>query len=229
MITIRKSKDRGHFDHGWLNTYHTFSFDQYRNPQHMSFRQLRVINQDIVQPRQGFGSHEHHNMEILTYVLRGEVTHKDSMGNEGVIKPGEIQRMSAGTGVTHSEFNQSDQELELLQIWIFPAQKNLAPSYQQLKYTIPHNQLILIASPTPEKNAVIVHQDVKLFTGQLNANKSLTVDITPNRYAWLQLINGELSVNNNNLNTGDGVAISDEMKLNLVAKQTSSFLLFDLN
>jgi quercetin 2,3-dioxygenase len=228
MFALRKSEQRGHFNHGWLETRHTFSFDQYRDPRYMRFRDLRVINQDIVQAGQGFSAHQHTNMEILTYVLRGAVTHQDSMGNKGIIKPGEIQRMSAGTGVTHSEFNYENEDLELLQIWIFPETKDLSPSYEQVKYTTPHNQLILIASSNPEKNAVLIHQGVKIYTGQLDAKQSLNYELKQNRYAWLQLISGELTINQNSLSAGDGIAISQEEKIMIVANTTSTFLLFDL-
>lgn len=220
MITLRKSESRGHFDLGWLDTHHTFSFADYYDPHHMGFRKLRVINQDIVQSHKGFPPHQHANMEIITYVIRGEVTHKDSMDNKTVIKPNEIQRMSAGTGITHSEYNRSDNALELLQIWILPDQKNLTPSYEQIQFTQPHNNLL--------EHSLSIHQDVKIFTGCIDENQHLNYLIDKNRHVWIQLISGQIDINHVRLEMGDGAAISNETKLDIKALEKSHFLLFDL-
>lgn len=230
MLQVRKSSERGHFNHGWLDTYHSFSFADYYDPNWTHFRYLRVINQDIVQPGQGFGTHSHRDMEIITLVLRGAVTHKDSMGNQTIIRPGEIQRMTAGAGVTHSEFNCSkDEPLELLQIWIFPEQKGLTPSYKQITYQPPHNRLCLLASRTQEDNAVLIHQDVKLWIGQLNDNQRIDYQLASSRHAWLQVISGKLSIKNLSLSKGDGLAVSAEDGLSIQAIEEAQFLLFDLN
>ncbi len=220
MITLRKSESRGHFDLSWLNTRHTFSFADYYDPDHMNFRQLRVINQDIVQPHKGFAAHQHHDMEIITYVISGEVTHKDSMDNQTVIRPNEIQRMSAGSGITHSEYNLSDELLELLQIWILPDQKNLTPSYEQIAFEAPKNNLL--------QHSLNIHQDVKIFTGCLDQVQHLNYLIDKNRHVWIQLISGQIDINNMRLERGDGAAISEEIKLDINAHQKSHFLLFDL-
>ncbi len=220
MITIRKSASRGHFDFGWLDTRHTFSFADYYDPDYMSFRKLRVINQDIVQPHKGFAPHQHDNMEIITYVIRGEITHKDSMGNQTVIRPNEIQRMSAGTGIMHSEYNRSDEILELLQIWILPDKINLTPSYQQIAFTPPHNNLLT--------HPLDIHQDVKIFTGCLDENQHLNYLMGKNRHVWIQLISGQININHIKLDTGDGAAMSNETSLEIEAHQKTHFLLFDL-
>jgi redox-sensitive bicupin YhaK (pirin superfamily) len=221
MITLRHSKERGHAKHDWLETFHTFSFADYQDPNHMHFRNLRVINQDIVQPETGFETHSHHDMEIITYIIRGEITHQDSMGNKTIIKSGEIQRMSAGTGVTHSEHNYGKNILELLQIWIFPDQKNLTPSYEQLQFTKPHNALLL--------HPLHIHQDVKIFTGQLDQQENIEYVIPENYHVWVQLISGKLEINDQLLNPGDGAAISDENKLMMTAHENSDFLVLVLN
>jgi len=221
MITLRKSEARGHFDLGWLDTRHTFSFADYYDPHHMGFRKLRVINQDIVEPHRGFPPHQHDNMEIVTYVIRGEITHNDSMGNKAVIKPNEIQRMSAGTGITHSEYNRGDNILELLQIWILPDQKNLTPSYEQIAFEPPHNKLL--------QHSLGIHQDVRIFTGCLDENQHQDYVVNKNRHIWIQMISGQIDINHIKLNTGDGAAISDEIKLDIKSYEKSHFLLFDLN
>lgn len=182
MITIRKSQDRGHAEHGWLDSYHSFSFADYYDPKWMAFRSLRVINEDIIAAGQGFGSHPHKDMEIITYVLSGQLKHKDSMGNEGVIKPGEVQKMSAGTGVVHSEFNASSKiEAHLLQIWIMPDTKNLKPAYEQDLLPV-DQQDSLVAFP------VTIHQDAKLFRGRLSKGKELSYTLNKERGAWVQMI-----------------------------------------
>ena len=232
MLEIRKSEDRGHFDHGWLETYHTFSFADYHDPVQMNFRDLRVINEDTVQPSQGFDTHSHRDMEIITYVLEGSLEHKDNMANTSVIRPGEVQRMSAGTGVTHSEFNPSKEELvHLLQIWITPAKKGIEPGYEQKKFVDDgcHNQLRLVASQDGRDGSVTVHQDVNVYDGTLEQNHELVFEVDKGRHVWLQIIHGKVQVNGEMANISDGVAISDEDKVYITAVEKSSVLLFDLN
>ncbi len=230
MIQIRRAIDRGYFDHGWLQTYHTFSFAGYYDPHFMGFRDLRVINQDTVAPSEGFGMHTHNDMEIITFVMRGAVTHRDSMGNHGVIRAGEIQCMSAGTGVRHSEFNDSKTEpLELLQIWIIPDQEKLTPSYQQMAYKQQPSGIQLLVSPDGQQGSLKIHQDIKLFLINLTANENHEHSLTANRYAWVQIVRGQIKLNDNILNSGDGAAVSDESLVSLSAMEAAELLLFDLN
>ena len=230
MINIRHSAERGGFDYGWLKTQHTFSFNGYYDPNHMGFRTLRVINQDIVEPGKGFDPHFHRDMEIITYILRGSITHQDSLGNTSVIKAGEIQRMSAGTGVRHSEYNSSPNEvLELLQIWILPDKIDINPSYEQISFPKTMPQFRLLVSPDGHQGSLSIHQDVKIFTVALTAGKKFSYDLMPQRFAWLQLINGEISLDDQIVAPGDGVAIGEQDVINLTANQPSEFLLFDLN
>ena len=222
MIQVRKSKDRGHAQHGWLNSYHSFSFADYYDSQWMGFRSLRVINEDRVAPAQGFGSHPHKDMEIITYVLSGQLKHKDSMGNEGIINPGEIQKMSAGAGVVHSEFNASSiAEVHFLQIWIIPDTKGLKPLYEQ--NLLPKDQQnSLFAFP------VSIHQDAKVFRGRLSKGKALTYTLSQDRGIWLQVITGELTVNKTLLETQDAAIIENGTKVEIIANKDCEFLLFDL-
>jgi len=232
MITVRKSRDRGHFDHGWLETYHTFSFADYYDPNHMAFRTLRVINEDTVKPGEGFPTHSHRDMEIITFILEGALEHKDSMSNTSVIRPGEIQRMTAGSGVTHSEFNPSKKELvHLLQIWIFPSQKGLEPSYEQqvIEPQKKTNRLALIASPDGRNGSVTVHQDALVYAASLGKDKSLTYKPDSGRGAWIQVAKGGLLMNNQKLSAGDGAAIENEASLQISSPGNSEFLLFDLS
>lgn len=229
MIQIRHREERGHFDHGWLDTYHTFSFDRYYDPQHMGFRALRVINEDRVAPAQGFGTHPHRDMEIITYILEGALEHKDSMGTGSIIRPGEVQRMSAGTGITHSEFNPSKSEaVHLLQIWILPEATGIKPSYEQkqIQRNEMKGKLRLIASREPAGDAVKIHQDARLFATALNA-ETVKYPMEPGRYAWIQVARGSMTVNGSALQAGDGIAISDESQLTLSGNGEA--LLFDLN
>ncbi len=231
MIQIRKSSERGHFDHGWLKTYHTFSFAEYDDPAHRSFRNLRVINEDYVAPGQGFSPHSHRDMEIITVVLEGKIQHQDSMGNKTVIAPGEVQRMSAGTGVTHSEFNPSETKpLHLLQIWILPEKKGLPPGYEQRAFGLEEkkNRLCLAASSRPEKGTLKIFQDADLYLCSLDAGKELEIPLKKERYAWLQLTAGIAEVNGSGLQQGDGAAISGETPLRIKAGMAAEFLLFDL-
>lgn len=229
MLQIRPRDERGHFDHGWLNTYHTFSFDRYYDPRHMGFRALRVINEDRVAPAQGFGTHPHRDMEIITYILEGALEHKDSMGTGSIIRPGEIQRMSAGTGVTHSEFNPSRTEpVHLLQIWILPEARGIKPSYEQKQFSRDeiHGKLQLIASREPTAGAVKIHQDVRLFATSLDG-ETIQYELAKDRYAWVQIARGTIKLNGTALEAGDGAAVSEESVLKLSG--AGEALLFDLN
>src|SRR4051812_25104794 len=204
MITVRPGNERGHFNHDWLNTYHTFSFSGYRDPRHMGFRSLRVMNEDFVAPGQGFGTHPHDNMEIVTYVLEGALEHRDSMGNGEVLRPGEFQRMSAGTGITHSEFNPSATEpVHLYQIWLFPEQRGIEPSYEQKRFGEEerHNRLRLVASPDAAEGSLQIHQDARILLGNLDANQEVTHTLAENRHAWVQILRGEVDVNGQKLST----------------------------
>ena len=230
MITLRPSKERGHFNHGWLETYHTFSFADYYDPKHTHFRKLRVINEDTVAAGQGFGMHSHNDMEIITYILSGKIEHQDSIGNKEVIKPGEIQRMTAGSGVTHSEYNPSVTEpLHLLQIWIMPDEKGLPPGYEQKKIEDVKNKFILIASPSPDKNSVKIHHDAKIYVCKLEKDKKAELKLENGRYAWVQATRGGVLMNGEILRAGDGAAVSGETRLDFTANQDSEILLFDLS
>ena len=228
MIEIRHRNERGHFDHGWLNTYHTFSFDRYYDPRHMGFRALRVINEDRVAPGRGFGTHPHRDMEIITYILEGALEHKDSMGTGSIIQPGEIQRMSAGTGVTHSEFNPSRTEpVHLLQIWVLPEATGIKPSYEQKQFNRDNmrGKLRLIAAREPVEDAVKIHQDVRLFATVLEGN-AVKYDLPKGRYVWLQIARGSMELNGIKLEDGDGAAVSEEQHLELQGHGEA--LVFDL-
>jgi quercetin 2,3-dioxygenase len=231
MITIRKSAERGHFDHGWLDTYHTFSFDQYHDPAHVQFRSLRVINEDRVAAAHGFPMHAHRDMEIITYILSGELEHRDSIGNGSVIRPGDVQRMTAGTGVRHSEFNPSRTEAcHLLQIWILPNARNLTPGYEQKFFADDERKgkLRLIAAAGGQDGAVAINQDARVYASLLDRGKSITHQLSPGRHGWLQLARGTISINDQRLQAGDGAAISDESGLTILAEQDAELLLFDL-
>lgn len=231
MPTIRRADERGHVNHGWLDTYHTFSFASFRDPKQMGFRTLRVINEDFVEPEHGFMPHDHTDMEIITYVLEGALEHKDSMGNGSVIRPNDVQKMTAGRGVTHSEFNHSKTErVHLLQIWIFPNQRGLEPSYEQKTFSEAEklNRLRLIASPDRADGSVIIYQDVRLYASILEPGKKLTYKIGENRYLWIQLVRGEITVNGKALSAGDGASVSQAKPLEITATQKAEFLFFDL-
>lgn len=230
MIIIRPSEARGHANHGWLDSYHSFSFADYYDLDHMGFRSLRVINEDRVAPRMGFGTHPHRDMEIITYVLGGQVEHKDSMGTHGVIRPGEVQRMSAGTGVLHSEMNRFDQELHLLQIWILPEREGLKPSYEQKAFPEKERQgrFRVVASPDGREGSVTVHQDVTLHSTLLGKGEKAEYTLKPGRHAWVQLARGSATLNGTALKAGDGAAVSNESTLVLTANEPVEALLFDL-
>ena len=231
MITLRRSNERGHFEHGWLNTYHTFSFDQYYDPRYMGFRNLRVINEDFVAAGRGFPKHGHRDMEIITYILEGALKHEDSMGNGSVIRPGDVQRMTAGTGVRHSEQNASDSErVHLLQIWILPDTVGLEPGYEQNAFSEDERrgQLRLIASEDGRAGTVQVHQDVSLFASILPADEEVEHQMDQQRYAWLQVARGSVDVNGEPANQGDGVVAIGESSLRIRAAEDAEVLLFDL-
>ncbi len=231
MLKVRKSNERGYADHGWLKSYYSFSFANYFDSKNIHFRSLRVINEDWIEPGMGFGTHAHEDMEIITYILEGALEHKDSLGNGSVIRPGDVQKMSAGTGVQHSEFNPSKSEkVHLLQIWILPDEKKIKPSYQQ-KTFLPNekaNRLKLIASSDGREDSILVHQDMSLYSGCFEANQSVQCDIPKSRYLWLQMIKGRVSVGDLQLSAGDALAVSDQSSVNLITHQDSEFLIFDL-
>jgi quercetin 2,3-dioxygenase len=233
MITIRPSAQRGHANHGWLDTYFTFSFANYYDPKHMGFRDLRVINEDRISANQGFGSHPHRDMEIITYIVEGELSHRDSTGREASIKRDDVQRMSAGTGVVHSEYNNSDAPVHLLQIWILPEADDLKPSYEDRTFTREEkqDQLRLIASHDGREGSTRINQDASVYASLLRSGKSLDLPLAAGRHAWVQLIAGELEVNGTRLKKGDGAAISREEKLKLASVSgngEAEFLVFDL-
>ena len=231
MITLRPGKERGHFDHGWLDTYHTFSFSQYHDPAHMGFRSLRVINEDRVEGGAGFPPHSHRDMEIITYVLAGGLAHKDSMGNASVIRPGNVQRMSAGTGVTHSEYNGSDKEpVHLLQIWILPESRNLPPSYEEKVFSADdkRGRLRLIASRDAREGSVLIHQNASVYASLLEPGQTVRHALAAGRGAWVHLVSGAATVNGKLLATGDGASIDRETELEIVATAPTELLLFDL-
>jgi len=231
MITIRPSAERGGGNHGWLNTKHTFSFSDFWDPKWMGFRSLRVINEDWVAPNSGFPTHPHRDMEIITYVLAGKLEHKDSLGTGSVILPGDGQRMTAGSGIRHSEFNPSTSEpVHLLQIWILTEKVALPPSYEQKSFPEGEKQgkLRLIASRNAQDGSVKIHQDAKLYVSLLKSGEEVTHEIAPERYGWLQVARGGVELNGKTLNQGDGAAISNESKLTIKGKEDAEVLLFDL-
>lgn len=232
MIIIRKAEERGHFDFGWLNTYHTFSFGDYYDPKHTSFRSLRVINEDFVQPAHGFPTHGHRDMEIVTYILEGELEHRDSMGTGSIISRGDAQRMSAGTGVRHSESNPSaNAPVHLLQIWIFPEQQGMKPDYEEKKFSDEEkrNNLRLIVSPDGAGGSVKIHQDAKIYAALLDQGKEVAHKLSNGRGAWLQVAAGAVTLNGVDLKQGDGAAIDDESDIRISASQPAEVLLFDLD
>jgi redox-sensitive bicupin YhaK (pirin superfamily) len=231
MITIRKAEERGHFDFGWLNTYHSFSFGDYYDPKHTRFRTLRVINEDFVQAGHGFPTHGHRDMEIVTYILQGALEHRDSMGTGSVIRRGDAQRMSAGTGVTHSESNPSrDEPVHLLQIWIFPREQDLQPEYEEKKFSDDEkrNRLRLIVSPDGSDGSVKIHQDAKIFASLLDDRQEVVHSLENGRSAWLQVAAGSVKLNDVVLKQGDGAAVSQESNLRITAQDPAEVLLFDL-
>ena len=233
MITVRQSEERGHANHGWLDTYHTFSFDSYHDPKYMGFRSLRVINEDWVAGGKGFPPHAHRDMEIVTYILEGALEHQDSMGNGSVIRPGEVQRMSAGTGVTHSEYNPSPTErVHLLQIWIRPEARNLEPSYEQKKFDAEgrRGRLQLVASREAREGSVKIHQDAAVYAAALKPGEEVQHKLGDGRHAWVQVARGAVTLNGVGLKAGDGAAASDEPQVEIAGAgdEAAEILLFDL-
>jgi redox-sensitive bicupin YhaK (pirin superfamily) len=230
-MTIRKANERGHAEHGWLDSYHTFSFADYYDPHWMGFRSLRVINDDLVMPGMGFGTHPHRDMEIITYILSGALEHKDSMGNGRVIRPGEVQYMSAGSGVQHSEFNPSKEEaVHLLQIWIQPDRKGLAPRYAEKSLAdAPPGTLRLVTSKTGRDGSIAIQQDADLWLAKFNAGDHAAHPLAKGRQAWVHVAEGEVSLNGKKLQGGDAAAVSEEGALELSASKAAQVLLFDLN
>lgn len=235
MITIRRSDERGHANHGWLDSYHTFSFANYYDPDHIHFRDLRVINEDQIAPGNGFPTHPHRDMEILTYVVSGSLAHKDSLGNVETVVSREgsrgIQRFSAGTGIAHSEFNPSDKEgTHLLQIWLFPEAKGLTPSYEQKIFSLEtqRGEWVKLASRDASDGSVTIYQDVEIFTTLLDAGEQRVYELGRDRHAWLQVVSGEVVLNGHTLQAGDGAAVSEEQKLILEANTAAEVVLFDL-
>lgn len=231
MLTLRKSADRGYADYGWLKSHHSFSFANYYDPDHMGWGNLRVINEDRIEPGSGFGKHSHRNMEIISYVLSGELAHQDSLGNIKGIPPGDVQRMSAGTGVTHSEFNHAKgQVTHFLQIWIEPNVQEIPPGYEQM--TIPEAEkrgtLRLVASPNGENGSVVIHADARLYTGLFDGNEIAGLDIDPRRKAYVHLIRGELVVNGQKITSGDAVMLEQESHIQISNAKNAELLVFDL-
>jgi len=233
MITIRPAAERGHANHGWLDTHYSFSFSDYYDPRHMGFRDLRVINEDRISGGRGFGMHPHRDMEILTYIVDGELSHRDSMGRGASIRRNDVQRMSAGTGVMHSEANQSDKPVHLLQIWLLPETEGLKPSYEDKTFAPEEkqNRLRLIASRDGRDGSTTINQDASVYASLLDSGKSVELKLEPGRHAWVQLISGQLDVNGKTLDKGDGAGISGETVLQIAStggNGAAEFLLFDL-
>ena len=232
MMTIRRSEERGHGNRGWLDSYQTFSFGDYNDPAHMGFRALRVINEDRIAPGTGFGPHAHRDMEIITYVLEGGLLHRDSMGERHVLRPNEVQTMSAGTGIVHSEFNASETEpVHSIQIWILPAHEDVQPSYQQLAFANAEKsgRLRLLAGPEPHPGATVIHQDARLYAAELSPSVKLSHALATGRHAWIQVVRGAITLNGVLLQDGDGAALSGQPELTFTgAPEGGEFLLFDL-
>lgn len=231
MIRTRPAWERGHADHGWLVTSHTFSFNTYHDPAHMGFRSLRVINEDVVLPGQGFGMHGHRDMEIVTYVIRGELEHRDSLGNGGILRAGELQRMTAGTGIRHSEFNPSPSEpLHLYQIWLLPERRGLVPSYDQRAFPSSESTggLRLVVSPDGKNGSLAIHQAASLYLGTLEAGQEYEHLLQPGRHAWIQVMTGSMQLGDMVLQSSDGAAVSEEPALRIKALEPVHFMLFDL-
>jgi hypothetical protein len=232
MITLRLAEERGHADHGWLNSYHTFSFANYHDPKQMGFRALRVLNDDRVAPGRGFGSHGHRDMEIISYVLEGALEHKDSIGTGSVIRPGEVQVMSAGTGIRHSEFNHSKNEpVHFLQIWVLPDRQGLPPRYDQKMFpeSEKRGRLRLVGSPGGREDSIVIHQDAEIFASLLDAGGTVRHELKAGRKGWVQVVRGAVAVNGEQVRAGDGVAAENEPALTVTAEADGSeILLFDL-
>ena len=231
MNQLRKSNDRGHANHGWLDSHHSFSFAGYHDPAHMGFGALRVINEDRVAPGSGFGTHGHRDMEIITYVLDGELGHKDSIGNGSVIRPGDVQRMSAGTGIRHSEYNHAAQQTHFLQIWIEPNVTGIAPGYEEKRFEAAEKRgrLKLVASPDGADGSVLIHQDARLYAGLFDGAESAALELATGRRAYVHVARGSVSVNGMALQAGDALKVSDEAVVKLSDGVDAEVLVFDLN
>ena len=231
MQRLRRAGERGHAQHGWLDSLHTFSFADYRDPSHMGFRSLRVINDDTVAPGRGFGSHPHRDMEIISYVLDGALAHRDSMGTGSVIRPGDVQRMTAGTGVVHSEHNASQTEpVHFLQIWLIPSQHGLPPGYEQRTFPAEDKagRLRLVASPDGRDGSITIHTDAAVYAGVLGAGQTAELPLAPGRHAWIHVARGAARVNGHDLGAGDGLALSDEPRVQVEGLDRGEVLVFDL-
>ena len=231
MIAVRRASERGHGQHGWLDTHHTFSFNDYYDPRHMGFRVLRVINEDRVEPGQGFGTHGHRDMEIISYVLDGALAHRDSLSNESVLRPGEFQCMTAGTGIRHGEFNPSDSEpVHFYQIWLLPERQGLAPSYDQRMFPEDERRgrFRVVASPDGRDGSLTIHQNAEVLLTSLAAGERVMHELAPGRHAWLQVLRGSAQLNGVPLQTSDGAAVSDELSLTVLATEPCEVMLFDL-
>jgi redox-sensitive bicupin YhaK (pirin superfamily) len=231
MIKIRPAKERGHANHGWLDSHHTFSFADYYDPNHMGFRALRVINDDTVEGGQGFGTHPHRDMEIISYVLEGALQHRDSMGTGSVIRPDDVQRMSAGTGVTHSEFNASKIEpVHFLQVWLLPRERGIKPGYEQKTFSREEKagRLRLVASPDGRDGSTTIHSDALVYAGLFDAEQRAELVLEPNRHAWVHVARGEVTVNGHELGAGDGMALSAEPSVRIDSGRNAEVLVFDL-
>jgi redox-sensitive bicupin YhaK (pirin superfamily) len=231
MMIVRRATERGHAEHGWLDSYHSFSFADYHDPKHMGFRALRVINEDFIAPGKGFGRHPHRDMEIISYVVEGALEHQDSMGNGSVMRPGDVQRMSAGTGVTHSEFNGSKSEpVHLLQIWLVPAERGIEPSYEQKHFSEQEKRgkLRMVASPEGDDGSVTIHTDARLYAGTFASGDRAQHEFGPGRHAWVQVVRGRVNVNGQELRAGDGAALSEVSAVGFEGVDDAEVLLFDL-
>jgi redox-sensitive bicupin YhaK (pirin superfamily) len=231
MIKIRPAKERGHANHGWLDSHHTFSFADYYDPNHMGFRALRVINDDTVEGGQGFGTHPHRDMEIISYVLEGALQHRDSMGTGSVIRPDDVQRMSAGTGVTHSEFNASKVEpVHFLQVWLLPRERGIKPGYEQKTFSREEKagRLRLVASPDGRDGSTTIHSDALVYAGLFDAEQRAELALEPNRHAWVHVARGQVTVNGHELGAGDGMALSSEPSVRIDSGRNAEVLVFDL-
>jgi quercetin 2,3-dioxygenase len=231
MLTVRSAKQRGHANHGWLDSHHSFSFADYYDPEQMGFRALRVINEDRVAPAKGFGAHSHRDMEIISYVLEGALSHKDSLGTGSVIKPGDVQRMSAGSGVTHSEQNASkDEWVHFLQIWLLPSARGIAPSYEQKSFSTAdkRGKLRVVASPDAREGSVEIHSDAVVYAGLFEADEAAELTLAPGRHGWVQVARGRVNVNGHALEAGDGAALTGEPQLRIEGIEAAEVLVFDL-
>ena len=231
MLQVRRGNQRGYFDHGWLNTYHTFSFSEYYDPHWTQFRSLRVMNEDVVAPGQGFGMHGHRDMEIITYVLSGQLQHRDSLGNGDILRPGELQHMTAGSGIRHSEFNPSGSEpVHLYQIWLLPDRPGLTPRYEQTRFDPQEmaGKLRLVASPDGADGSLSIHQDARLYLATIDNGAAVRHTLSAGRHGWLQALRGNVDLNGERLAAGDGAAISDLEELRIEANGPAEVMLFDL-